>query len=122
VVWAQCVTGLSSAVARSTNDGATFADASDHERDFARPLSNGAAFSAASATIAVVGYQQLYRTTDSGATYSRVPSPRGLEWWNYLGFTDSTHGVALGTFRGGNRLYYTVDGGASYHYVPIDPT
>jgi hypothetical protein len=51
-----------------------------------------------------------------------VPAPKGVRWWDFLGFTDPTHGVALGTFHGGNRLYYTINAGASYHYVPIAPT
>ncbi len=45
--------------------------------------------------------------------------------WTYLGFSDPTHGVAIGNFGTGGhqdlRLYYTIDGGASYHFVPIGP-
>ena len=66
----------------------------------------------------------LFRTTDGGASWSRVAAPSA--GWTYLGFTDATHGVALGNFGTGgrqdSRLYYTTDGGASYHYVPIGPT
>ncbi|HUJ34546.1 MAG TPA: hypothetical protein VLW51_05010, partial [Solirubrobacteraceae bacterium] len=53
-------------------------------------------------TTAVVGYQQLYRTADSGATYTPVAiteSPGAdsqVVAWAYLGFTDATHGVGLG--------------------------
>ena len=51
----------------------------------------------------MVGYQQLYRTTDGGARYLRASGPRGVTWWQYLGFTDATHGVALGSFDSGAR-------------------
>ncbi len=49
--------------------------------------------------------------------------PTGITWWQYLGFTDATHGVALG-YQGTEipsheRLYYTTDGGLSYHVVPM---
>jgi hypothetical protein len=69
----------------------------------------------------VVGYQQLYRTANGGASYQPV-GPAGITW-QYLGFTDATHGVALG-YAGSNapsheRLYYTTDGGATYHLVPM---
>ena len=42
--------------------------------------------------------------------------------WQYLGFTDATHGVAIG-YVGATptpdteRLYITTDGGASYRLV-----
>jgi photosystem II stability/assembly factor-like uncharacterized protein len=124
VVWAQCPTGMMSEVWRSTDGGATFQLASgarggppDDE------LPNSAAFAAASASTAVVGFQQLYRTTDGGETYTPVAGPAGITWWQYLGFTDATHGVALG-YQGTEipaheRLYYTTDAGASYHLVPV---
>jgi photosystem II stability/assembly factor-like uncharacterized protein len=85
-------------------------------------LPNSAQFAAASTTTAVVGYNQLYRTTDAGATWTRV-GPAGIAQWAYLGFTDATHGVGLGYLGsiapGNERLYYTIDGGQTYHYVPI---
>ena len=49
--------------------------------------------------------------------------PTGITWWQYLGFTDTTHGVALGYFgsetTSHERLYYTTDGGLTYHLVRI---
>jgi photosystem II stability/assembly factor-like uncharacterized protein len=86
-------------------------------------MPNSAAFGSASATTAVVGYQALYRTGDGGATWSKVFGPTGISAWQYIGFTDPTHGVAVGyvgTLQPGNeRLYYTTDGGVSYHPVTI---
>lgn len=122
-VWAHCPTGTMSGVWRSVDGGRSF-----HQANFCRceprtglPLPNSAAFGAASAGTAVVGYQQLYRTTDAGASYSAVGPPGLL--WQYLGFTDPTHGVALGlpssSSAAAERLYYTTDGGASYHRVSI---
>jgi hypothetical protein len=56
--------------------------------------------------------ERLRKLTEEGA-HQRV---RGA---SNVGFTDPTHGVAIG-FTGSNwRLYYTIDGGVSYHLVPI---
>ncbi len=68
---------------------------------------NLASFAAASPTVAVYGYEQLWRTSDAGAHWRRIPGTNGAVWWTYLGFTDAVHGVAVGQFRGGYRLYRT---------------
>jgi photosystem II stability/assembly factor-like uncharacterized protein len=117
VVWAHCATGTESGVWRSTDSGASFTAVVGSGLS----LPNSAPFAAASASTAVVGYQHLYRTTDNGATWNRV-GPSGIEW-AYIGFTDPTHGVALG-YAGRiapdtERLYYTTDAGQSYHLVPV---
>ncbi len=119
VVWAHCATGTESGVWRSTDGGANFTIAGGTGTSLRLP--NSAAFAAASATTAVVGYQQLYRTTD-GALWDSVQVP-GISQWAWLGFTDATHGAALG-YGGGvapanERLYYTTDAGQSYHRVPL---
>jgi photosystem II stability/assembly factor-like uncharacterized protein len=121
VIWAHCATGMLSGVWRSTDYGRRFQTAVGAGRARLPEQPNSAAFASASSSTAVVGYQQLYRTTDGGARYARVSGPRGVTWWQYLGFTDATHGVALGSFGSGarERLYYTINAGASYHYVPI---
>jgi photosystem II stability/assembly factor-like uncharacterized protein len=120
VIWAPCATGMMSGVWRSTDDGGTFTGVGgDATRSGIPAAPNSAAFAAASPTTAVYGYQQLWRTSDAGSHWSRVPGTSGATWWTYLGFTDATHGVAIGQFPGGNRLYYTTDGGRSYRYVPI---
>ena len=119
VIWAHCATGTESGVWRSTDSGASFAPAGGTGLS---PLPNSALFAAASDTTAVVGYQQLYRTADAGSTWTSITVP-GVVQWAYLGFTDSTHGVALGyvgsVSTANERLYYTTDGGQSYHLVPI---
>jgi photosystem II stability/assembly factor-like uncharacterized protein len=116
VVWARCATGMNSGVWRSSDGGATFTAVVSTGLS----LPNSAPFAAASASTAVVGYQQLYRTTDDGSTWNRT-GPTGITW-AYLGFTDPTHGVALG-FAGQNttdeRLYYTTDAGQTYHRVSL---
>jgi photosystem II stability/assembly factor-like uncharacterized protein len=119
VVWAHCATGMLSGTWRSLNGGRTFTRA-----DGGLPeLPNSAAFGSASESVAVVGYRQLYRTTNGGASWAPVSGPSGITWWQYLGFTDPSHGVAVGyagTEQPSNeRLYYTTDGGASYHLVKI---
>jgi photosystem II stability/assembly factor-like uncharacterized protein len=118
VVWAHCATGMDSAVWRSVDGGRTFTLASDGALG---RLPNSASFASSSATAAVVGYEQLFRSVDAGKSYQPV-GPSGL-WWDYLGFTDATHGVALGfpasTSTGRERLYYTTDAGRNYHLVLI---
>jgi photosystem II stability/assembly factor-like uncharacterized protein len=117
VIWAMCSTGTApDEVLRSTDGGATFRFTT-HGLD--GPLEN---FAAASPDAAVVaGQGPLTRTADGGATWSRSSAPAAA--WIYLGFTDATHGVAIGNVSMGARpkfrLYYTIDAGASYHYVPI---
>ncbi|MBV9943572.1 MAG: hypothetical protein JO262_15710 [Solirubrobacterales bacterium] len=120
VVWAHCATGTESGVWRSTDGGANFTIAAGTGTSLQLPGS--AAFAAASATTAVVGYQQLYRTTNTGALWDTVQVP-GISQWAWLGFTDTTHGAGLG-YAGSiapanERLYYTTDAGQSYHRIPL---
>jgi photosystem II stability/assembly factor-like uncharacterized protein len=116
VLWARCATGTQSGVWRSSDLGGSFTAVVSTGLS----LPNSAPFAAASSSTAVVGGQQLYRTTNDGSTWSQT-GPTGIHW-TYLGFTDPTHGVALG-FAGQNatdaRLYYTIDAGQSYHRVAI---
>ncbi len=122
VVWAHCATGMMSGTWRSAHGGASFAGAGTPAAPHGPELPNSAVFGAASASTAVVGFDRLYRTTDAGASYQRVDAPSGFVW-EYVGFTDPTHGVAIGypaTARSSAaQLYYTTDAGASYHAVPI---
>lgn len=120
VVWAHCATGMMSGTWLSAKGGANFAAVKGSGLP---ELPNSAAFGSASATTAVVGYRQLYRTTDGGASWTPVTGPVGITWWQYLGFTDPTHGIAIGYVGSeqpsNERLYYTTDAGASYHLVSI---
>ena len=127
VIWAHCATGTESGVWYSSDFGANFV--SGQRAGGAPPLPNSAVFAAASNTTAVVGYQQLYRTADSGATYTPVKitqSPAAdsqVVAWAYLGFTNSTHGIGLGyvgsVAQANERPFYTTDAGQSYHLVPL---
>jgi photosystem II stability/assembly factor-like uncharacterized protein len=120
VIWAHCATGMLSAVFHSTNYGAAFGQPTRR----APVLPNSAAFGSASSSTAVMGYQQLYRTADGGASWRPVSGPSGITWWQYLGFTDATHGAAIGYVGSAGlprseRLYYTTDGGLTYHLVTV---
>lgn len=118
VVWAHCATGTASATWRSTNSGADFQALSGP----APELPNSALFAAASPTTAVLGADKLYRTSDAGAHYNLVSGVGEVTAFQYLGFTDATHGVAI-AYVGSSptpdseRLYITSDGGATYHLV-----
>lgn len=119
-VWAHCTTGMDSGVWLSTDGGTTFTPA--HASVAEPPQPNSAVFGAASGTVAVVGFNQLYRTADAGVTWTPV-GPSGIAQWVYLGFTDQTHGVALGyvgsVAPANEQLFYTTDGAQSYHLVSL---
>jgi len=100
----------------STNSGNTFTTAAEvptgrSTRSLLLPLSGCRLRAGAGCTAP--------RTRAAAGSQAAAPSAD----WTYLGFTDATHGVALGNFGTGghqdSRLYYTTDGGASYHYVPV---
>jgi photosystem II stability/assembly factor-like uncharacterized protein len=121
VIWAACPTGTESGVWRSTDNGAHFTVAAGTGTSLHLP--NSAPFAAASSEIAVVGDQpMMYRSDNSGALWSQV-GPSGVAQWAYLGFTDATHGVALGYLGSlapaNERLWYTTDAGQTYHVVPL---
>jgi hypothetical protein len=117
VIWAHCVTGTESATWRSTDSGAHFRAINGPEPG----LPNSALFAAASGTTAVLGATTLERTTDAGGHLAQVAGIGPVTAWQYLGFTDPLHGVAIGYVGtptpSGERLYYTSDGGASYRLV-----
>ena len=116
-LWALCSTGMAPDEVLLSHDlGNRFTAAAQ--------VPNGPinAFAAASGTTAVAsGQGPLYRTTDGGASWTPVQAPSAA--WTYLGFTDATHGVAIGQSGSGRQpsyqLYYTTDAGASYHLVQI---
>jgi photosystem II stability/assembly factor-like uncharacterized protein len=117
VVWAHCATGTESATWRSTDSGAHFTPVQGQPS-----APNSAAFAAASAATAVLGAGKLYRTTDAGGHFSVASGTQAVTAWQYLGFTDATHGVAIGYVGASptpdsERLYITTDGGATYRLV-----
>ena len=116
-LWALCSTGMApDEILLSDNLGATFRTTAQVPNG---PINS---FAAASGSVAVAsGQGPLYRTANGGASWKPVDAPSA--GWTYLGFTDPTHGVAIGEFGGGKqqqyRLYYTTDAGKSYHLVSI---
>jgi photosystem II stability/assembly factor-like uncharacterized protein len=118
VIWAHCATGTESATWRSTNSGTSFQAVHGPEPG----LPNTALFAAATSSTAVLGATTLQRTTDGGAHYSPAAGIEPVTAFQYLGFTDAAHGVAIGYVGSSptpdnERLYVTTDGGASYHLV-----
>ncbi|HEY1568070.1 MAG TPA: hypothetical protein VGF68_13670 [Solirubrobacteraceae bacterium] len=118
VIWAHCATGTESATWRSTDSGSHFQALRGPEPG----LPNSALFAAATSTTAVLGADKLYRTSDGGAHYTVVSSVAAVSAFQYLGFTDASHGVAIGYVGSAptpdtERLYVTSDGGATYHLV-----
>jgi hypothetical protein len=114
VVWAHCATGTESATWRSTDSGAHFHSVPGPSQP------NTGLFAAASADTAVLGAGPLFRITGGGAHYAPVATGATTHL-QYLGFTDATHGVALGydgsLAPANERLYHTSDGGATYSLV-----
>lgn len=119
-LWAHCATGTLSGIWRAAGPpGATpLARIPGHGLPV---LPNSAAFAAATATTAVTGAQQLYRTTDGGVTWQRIRTPSRVSAWRYLGITDPLRGVALGAVgsSGAGRLWHTSNAGASYQPVNV---
>jgi hypothetical protein len=125
-VWMLCSGGMTDLLFRSTDGGREFSqpDSNGNPRDAPSLAGLGhAILGAADATTAVIGSQELLRTTDGGRTFKRVPMPIADRGWSYVGFFDATHGVALGLFGESEfppgRLYYTSNGGASYRLIRI---
>jgi photosystem II stability/assembly factor-like uncharacterized protein len=126
-IWAACNAPPEvGTLSRSTDAGKSFTSYGS----WVGPVQSFGAFSA---TGAVAGSVRLFRTVDGGRTWQLIPGLPKSPIWSYIGFTDATHGVAVGEFGGSStsdsgtsvpgtwRLYYTTDAGTSYHYVPITP-
>jgi photosystem II stability/assembly factor-like uncharacterized protein len=118
VLWERCNTGMMSGVWRSTNEGRTF---SQNGREGEDSAINAATFAAADNRTAVYGYFRLERTTDAGRHF--VPVGPVHHTWDYVGFTDPSHGLAIAT-RGRNgggptQLWASHDAGRRWHRVPI---
>ncbi len=120
-----CSGGMMDLLFRSTDGGREFSqpDWTGNPRD--APSLAGLSHStlgAADATTAVIGSQELLRTTDGGRVFKRLPMPLAAGGWDVT-FLDARHGLALGLFGESEfphaRLYYTSNGGASYHPIRI---
>jgi photosystem II stability/assembly factor-like uncharacterized protein len=121
-VWAFCGGGTLGQVMRSTDRGRSFQVVDGGtEGAGASGEYHGAVFAATSPTTAIVGFEQLLRTSDAGSSYQPV-GPAGLEW-EQLVFTDSDHWVTLAAPPGsapvGSRVYTTTDGGRTFGLVKV---
>jgi len=124
-LWMLCSGGMTDLLFRSTDVGHEFSQPDWNGNPKDAPSLVGLSHStlgAADATTAVIGSQELLRTTDGGRVFKRLPMPVAAGGWD-VGFIDSRHGLALGRFGESlhppGRLYYTADGGAIYHLIPI---
>jgi hypothetical protein len=125
VVWALCRGGMMDGLYRSTDGGLTFAPPigpTVGSQNSSGVWPGGASLGAATANTAVIGFQQLFRTTDGGAIFKRVALPLAGGGWQLV-FLNSRDGLALGRFGESSdppaRLYYTADDGAGYHLVRV---
>jgi photosystem II stability/assembly factor-like uncharacterized protein len=122
VIWASCATGTEGGLWRSVDNGAHWTEL-DPAAGSGEGEPNSAALAEASASTAVYGSTELYRSTDGGTSWSTVPGFGAPETSiTYLGFTDPTHGVAIVQDQGGaasSRLEVTTDGGETYSPVTI---
>ena len=121
VVWAHCATGTESGVWRSTDGGAT-----SHRRAErpAQPPELGGirrrvGVDGRGRLPAALPHRRRRRDLHAGKITQSPAADSQVAAWAWLGFTDPTHGVALG-FVGSvapanERLYYTLDGGQTYH-------
>jgi photosystem II stability/assembly factor-like uncharacterized protein len=128
VVWAVCPTGMMASLSLSTNGGRTF----PRFRSFHDPggihlpaLTNGAAIFPGSARAAVLypgASGPLFRTTDRGRRWSRVPHTARIGQVFWLNFATSRVGAAVFTVRSHPEqasFWRTTDGGATWHSMPI---
>ena len=109
----------------STNGGRTF----PRYRSFHDPggirlpvLTNGAQLVPASPRVAVLyaGVQgPLYRTTDLGRRWTRVPRTGHFGQLFWLGFTTRRVGVAVVQEGHDGKFLRTTDGGASWHSLAV---
>jgi hypothetical protein len=125
VVWMLCRGGMMDGLYRSTDGGFTFSPPPGltvGSQNSSGVWPGSTTLGAASATTAVLGGQQLFRTTNGGSIFKRVPLPVAAGGWD-VAFMNDRQGLALGGFGQSaypaGRLYYTADGGASYHRVRL---
>jgi len=124
-VWMLCSGGMTDLLFRSTDGGHEFSQPDWNGNPKDAPSLVGLSHStlgAVDTTTAVIGSQELLRTTDGGRVFKRVRLPLAASGWD-VAFIDSRHGLALGKFGESEfphaRLYYTSNGGASYRLVRI---
>jgi photosystem II stability/assembly factor-like uncharacterized protein len=125
VVWMLCRGGMMDGLYRSTDDGLSFAappGPTGGSQNSSGVWAGSAVLAAADADTAVIGAQEVYRTTDGGRVFKRVALPIAASGWD-VAFINARAGLALGRFGESaypvGKLYYTADGGARYHLVPI---
>lgn len=125
VVWMLCRGGMMDGLYRSTDGGRTFVAPRGPTYGSQNPSGvwpGGSSLAAATGTTAVIGFGQLFRTTDGGNVYRRVALPVATGGWEVT-FMNARDGLALGKFGDTpdpvSRLYYTSDAGASYHLVAL---
>jgi photosystem II stability/assembly factor-like uncharacterized protein len=118
VLWEHCATGMMSGVWRSRSNGAHFYNPVKHEGQSGEP--NSAVFGAASSRTALVGWQDLRRTSDAGRSWREVgPTPKRDAWWGSITFSDKRHGFAIRTTARHSQLWRTHDAGAHWHLAHL---
>jgi photosystem II stability/assembly factor-like uncharacterized protein len=79
-------------------------------------LANFASIAGVSSTTAVIGAQELLRTTDGGQNFATVENNQSQ--WTIVGFTTSVNGFAFAVNSAGHsQLWRSNDAGAHWYMV-----
>ena len=129
VVWAVCPTGMEAGAWRTADAGTHWSGL--HASGIDTGLANSAQLAPASDTAALLapgGEMSLLRTTDAGASFTKVGFPAAGQSAAWFGFTDPSTASALVSGNGApvgpnqlpsQTLWRSADGGVHWHSVHI---
>jgi hypothetical protein len=111
-IWAFCPTGSTADFSLSVDGGRTWRKVASYETD-----PSTAQIGAISNTSAVAGdFTGLQLLTSAGVS-APVQTPPGGTGFSFIGFTNTTVGVAIAQTQSGDQLWRTTDGGQTWSVV-----